>query len=194
MARAREFDVDDALDKALAVFWRKGFRGTSVQDLVDAMGIQRGSLYGTFGDKENLFQSAFDLYVDRRQKALDATREPVEAIQNWFNMLISSALDDPDRKGCFIVNSAFELEAHDEAFRKRLKQTLDGSEVFFRDRIREAQAQGAIPGHLDPVRQAKALLGAATAIRALSRARPEPALLHIIAETALNPLGISLKA
>ncbi len=62
MARPREFDRDEVLDKAIEVFWTQGYDGTSVQDLVDAMGIQRGSLYAAFGDKHQLFLEALDRY------------------------------------------------------------------------------------------------------------------------------------
>ena len=64
MARPKEFDPDEVLDRALDVFWEKGFEGTSVQDLVDHMGINRGSIYGTFGDKHRLFQQALERYFE----------------------------------------------------------------------------------------------------------------------------------
>ena len=64
MARPKQFDRDEALERAMAVFWRRGYEGTSVRDLVEHMGINRGSLYDTFGDKRTLFLAAVDRYLE----------------------------------------------------------------------------------------------------------------------------------
>ncbi|MGB0682452.1 MAG: TetR/AcrR family transcriptional regulator [Magnetovibrionaceae bacterium] len=188
MARSKEFNVDEALDKAMQAFWYRGFEGTSVQDLVDCMGIQRGSLYGTFGDKEQLFLQAFEHYDERRRTLMAEQRPPLEAIRNWFDRVIEGATADDLNKGCFIVNTAMELESHSDPVRKRLKQSLDEIEAFFLRNVKQAQAEGLVKRGVDPEKSAQILLGALVAIRALSRSRPEAGMLRTLAEHALSPL------
>ena len=109
MARPREFDVDEALDQATQVFWSRGYEATSVQDLVDALGVNRASLYATFGDKAQLFAAVLDRYEELVNKAvLHALAPPAagaEAVRAWFQALIEAATQPRTPKGCLMINT-----------------------------------------------------------------------------------------
>ena len=110
MVRPREFDRDAALDRAMQVFWAKGFAATSTEDLVAAMGIGRQSLYNAFGDKQALFARALERYLDcttrDRLRRYETALPPKEAILQFFAEIIDHSINDRKRKGCFLVNSA----------------------------------------------------------------------------------------
>lgn len=113
MARTKVFDERTVLDKAMNLFWQKGYNATSAQDLVDGLGISRSSLYDTYGDKHSLFVKALQQYRKERidDTIKDAgTTEDVEAyIKSLFEFVKIEALKEDKAKGCFIVNSAVEL-------------------------------------------------------------------------------------
>src|SRR5260370_8363930 len=117
MPRPKEFDREDALDRAMGVFWSKGYAATSVEDLVAYMGIQRGSLYGTFGDKRTLFLTALDRYqrVVARElfEALETPGSGIEAIRRFFRLRVEGSLDRSRPYGCLVTNSAVELSRSD---------------------------------------------------------------------------------
>lgn len=102
MARPRDFDEDSALDAAMLLFWRKGFTGSSVRDLCEAMKLQPGSFYGAFTNKDECFRRALEKYLSRQE--LPKTPDP-DAIRAWFDAIIDPAREP---KGCLLVNSAME--------------------------------------------------------------------------------------
>src|SRR5574338_661411 len=109
MARPREFDVDDALDRATQLFWARGYEATSVQDLVDALGVNRASLYATFGDKAQLFEAVLERYGEQVNGALVKALAPptagVEAVRAWFKVLIEMATQPRGARGCLFLNT-----------------------------------------------------------------------------------------
>ena len=113
MARPREFDRTQVLDQAIDVFWQRGYEGTSIQDLVDRMGIHRGSLYCAFGDKHGLFLAALDRYEEVfHSKILDRLAAgrlgegARQAIRQVFDDVVRSCASQAGRKGCLMTNSA----------------------------------------------------------------------------------------
>src|SRR5215470_17599780 len=109
MGRPREFDVDQALERALQVFWRKGYEGASLPDLTQAMGINRPSLYAAFGNKEALFRKALDRYAEGPAAYLGAAlNEPTaRAIAERLLHGTSDLVTDPrNPRGCLIVHGA----------------------------------------------------------------------------------------
>ena len=117
MARPREFDEGTALDAAIGCFWQRGFEATSMRDLAASMGLSAPSLYNTFGDKRALFTRALEHYLDHttrmRLRRLEKTLAPKQAIHRFFDEIIERSVDDRERKGCFLVNSALEIAPHD---------------------------------------------------------------------------------
>lgn len=139
MARPKEFDVERAVDRAMEVFWIHGFRGASVRVLSQAMGIQSGSLYATFGSKDQLFRLALKRYLDR----LSPTTVPgPEAIRAWFERVITHRTPT----GCLLVGSALEHGELDPESQILVSRGLAGLEAYFvaclsgRERAREDAA------------------------------------------------------
>ena len=109
MGRPRAFDMDQALDQALHVFWEKGYVGTSINDLTEAMGINRPSLYAAFGNKEKLFKKALDRYEDLRDQILEeafAAPTAREAVTRLLEGTAERLSDKCNPRGCLMVQGA----------------------------------------------------------------------------------------
>lgn len=119
MARPREFDVDEALEAAMQVFWEKGYQGSSLHDLLDAMQIARGSLYKAFKDKRSIYLAALERYeqviVDDAVKALknQSDGSPKDRIQNLLMRAVRAVEMNDDRRGCLLCNAAVDLLPED---------------------------------------------------------------------------------
>lgn len=192
MARPREFDEAAVLDAAMQCFWSRGYEATSVRDLTGRTGLTAASLYNAFGDKRALFQRAFDRYVEA--SVADRIRRctamaPRAAIAAFFADIVSRSLDDRERKGCLLVNSALEIAPHDAAFRPVIAAVLTRIETFFVDRVRAGQADGTITHTLPAEDLARHLLGTLMGVRVLARVRPEQALLDGVVSPALALLA-----
>ncbi len=172
-------------------FWARGYQATSLHDLVACMGINRGSLYATFGDKRALFIQArrrYDaVYRQAWVAALAEAPSAKRAILGAFEAVIASVLKDGARDGCLLVNTALELSPHDPEISEIadiVSHGLTEMERFFCRMIEKGQAQGDIPARIDAVETARALLGLFIGLRVLSRSRPEEALLRSITHQA----------
>ena len=117
MARPREFEREEVVQKALAVFWRQGYQATSVQDLVAVTGLNRGSLYDTFGDKHGLFLAVVEHYrttiTAQRLARLEQPGPAREKIATFFKDMIEFSVGEGRLLGCLMTNSAIELAPHD---------------------------------------------------------------------------------
>ena len=184
----KQFRKEEVLTKAMHAFWARGYEATSIQDLVASMGINRASIYATFGDKHSLFIKALRAYDERHRAAfLERLRERhpgKAAIVKAFDEVIASALDGGSRDGCLLVNTALELSPHDEAIGQIVSAGLRQVETFFRDMIKAGQSLGEIALSVDAERTAQALLSLFIGLRVLSRSRPEKALFTSIARQA----------
>ncbi|MES2061126.1 MAG: TetR/AcrR family transcriptional regulator [Bacteroidota bacterium] len=118
MARKKEFDEDELLEKAVNLFWKKGYHATSAQDLVDGLGINRSSLYNTYTDKRTLFTKSLKMYQQQRTGLMISTLQQSqhigETIKQIFNHIIDEDMADSMKKGCFMVNTAVELSGQDQ--------------------------------------------------------------------------------
>ena len=184
------------MHKAMVAFWDNGYKATSLQDLVECMGINRASLYDTFGDKYSLFIETLHSYKLMYLKPFFAERmkaySPRQAILGLFQEVSTRVLKGEERNGCFIINMALELSPHDEKVAKIVNQSFAHMEKkFFRKLIEQGQASGEISKSVVPVTTARALLSQFVGLRVLSRSRPEKALLQSISNqvAALLPPG-----
>lgn len=188
MARPRQFDYDDVLMKALNAFWVRGYDATTVRNLTDCMGINRATLYSTFGDKRSLFITALRRYdaVYREQWAAEIakSRSPRQAILDVFEAAIAVVVEDGVRDGCLLINTALELSPHDREIAEIVAHAFAAMEEFFRVKIEQGQAGGEISGALAPVDTARSLLSLFIGLRVLARSRPEEPLLRSIADHA----------
>ena len=138
MARPKGFDPDAALETAMLLFWEKGYAATSVQDLVDRMGINRFSLYDTFGDKHALYLAALDRYRDQQNerlvRALEETGDGLAAIRRYFEGLEVAFGEGGRSHGCFAQQATLELSGTDaevavrvQAFHLRQQKAIHGA-------------------------------------------------------------------
>lgn len=169
----KSFDIDEATDKAINVFWMKGYEATSMSDLIQGMGINKGSLYNAFGSKKALFDRALLRYDQKnRQKAiaeLSGWLDGREAIVAMFNGLVAETEADTENHGCMLVNTALELPLHDDDIRVMVTNALGELEDFFKQSIRKGQNLGTIPATVDPDLTAKSLLTSVIGMRVLAR-------------------------
>jgi len=174
MARPREFNEDAAVNQALSVFWEKGFEATSLTDLTSAMGISKSSLYETFGSKHQLFLAAMDRYAGQTMGwaigVLEGGMPARQAIGQVFDFIIKTAIDDNDRRGCFLGNCAVESAGHDEQVAKRVSEGMDGFEAAFRRAVERGQKEGDISGRHDPKALARFLVGNVNGLRVATKA------------------------
>lgn len=186
----KSFDTDEILDRATKVFWAKGYEATSMADLLKATGINKGSLYNAFGSKKALFTQAF-LKYDREQRQatlaqLKSMNDPVGSIEALFDGLIAQSLDDPEKKGCLLVNTALDLPNQDEDIAKAVMSGMEDFEAFFVQQLKDGKKTGAIPAHVDPKTTAKGLLTLVTGLRVLARGVFDKAGLTAIKSQALD--------
>jgi TetR/AcrR family transcriptional repressor of nem operon len=188
MSWQKQFDEEDVLKKAMKVFWSHGYAATSVQDLVRSMGINKGSIYGTYGNKRSLFIKALRLYNDQRKAllaGLERSESSLSAIRGLFQSRIDEIFSDSERLGCFLTNTALELAPHDAEIRDMVAQRQMEIEGFFQRLIERGQADREISEDIDAASASQSLLASLFGIMVLSRSRPEPALLKSIADSAV---------
>lgn len=169
----KSFDEDAVVEKAMKVFWEKGYEATSINDLIKGTGIGRGSLYNAFGGKQSLFHQALLKYHSENHRAtlakLEALDDPLKAIHGLFDAVTRQTIADKEKKGCFLINTTLELWAHDAKTRALIKQGHDETIAFFRRCIEVGQARKEIPPSVDPLATAKVLLSLMIALRVLGR-------------------------
>ncbi|MDN5856427.1 MAG: TetR/AcrR family transcriptional regulator [Actinomycetia bacterium] len=192
MGRPKQFDPDTAVDEAMEVFWRKGYSATTPQDLVDALGIGKGSLYNTFGSKQELFQRALRRYRDSQIAALVETLEqpgPVkERLRTALLGLAKMDLSDPTRRGCMAVNTAAELAGVDHAATELVRRMLDRPEDAFRILIEEGQRTGEIAHERDPAALGSLLANTVVGMRLVARVTEGPDRLDRVVDATLDAL------
>lgn len=181
----KSFNEDIALEKAMVVFWERGYEPTSIANLLEGMELNRGSFYNTFGSKQELFEKALEKYdKEYRQPMLaqlEALDDPKQAIDNFFDMTVSQTISDQQHKGCFLFNTATVIATHNEKINKIVSNGVREIEGFFRRCIEVGQARHDIPASLQPEPTAKTLLSLVVSIRILGRGIFEEAALHTIA-------------
>jgi AcrR family transcriptional regulator len=151
--RPREFCVDQALSKALGVFWAKGYEGASMADLTEAMGITKPSLYAAFGNKEALFHKALDLYeAEKLAYTREALQQPTAraVAEHFMRGAIDAQTSKCDPKGCMGVISATACGAAAEAIKADVMARRTSSQAALVERFRQAKRDGDLPDHVDP--------------------------------------------
>ncbi len=184
----KSFDEDEAVGKAMKVFWQKGFGPASLADLIAGTGITRGSLYNAFGGKEQLYVKALQKYDKDKRRAmlaeLEAMDDPKRAIAALFDGIVAETISDTEKKGCFLVNTASELSTHGKEVNRIVRNGLRETEAFLRRSVEVGQARRQFPPTLDPEATAKGLLGMIAAIRVLGRGMFDESSLQTIAAQA----------
>jgi TetR/AcrR family transcriptional repressor of nem operon len=173
MARTKEFDEEKALDKAIEIFWHKGYNGTSAQDLVNHLGLSRSSLYDTFGDKQKLFVKSLEKYQKQNQDAItglfNASENIKDTLQAIFKQAVIESLEDRITKGCFMVNSSVELAMHDSEIAKIVQDNTDTMVNIFTNAIKKGQDLKQISDGTDAKVLARFIFNNYSGIRVLAR-------------------------
>lgn len=187
----KQFDKQAALGRALDAFWINGYEATSMQDLVDCTGVNRGSLYATYGDKRALFLASLQAYDDKRRTMLsefEARYGAREAIRQVFQAFTNEISESGGNRGCFLTNTALELAAHDTEIRQIVAKAQEDVEAYFARLIRKGKAAGEIPENVKVAETARGLLASLLGFLVLIRSRPERTLLRTIIDDALKRL------
>lgn len=192
VARQKEFEPQKALEKATDLFWVRGYEATSVQDLLDCMGIGRGSLYGTFGDKRALFLAALNSYEKARFSsmvaALDAPGSAREAVAEVVERTVEALAGDERRRGCLLANSAVELASHDAEVGRRISDHLRRTEDVLHRALARAQASGEVSRDRDPRALARFLVNNLQGLRLMARAGATKEVMDDVADVMLSAL------
>lgn len=176
MPRPRNFDRDDVLERALDAFWRQGYEATSIQDLVDAMGISRASLYNAFDSKHALFMEVLKHYEAQRMQAMvdrlcnPSTPAP-DAIREVLEQAASS--DAADKRGCLMTNTAIEMCMRDAECTERVQVNFDRIESAFADAIERGQRGGDLSPGLDSQAMARYFTNALQGLRVMTAAHTD---------------------
>nr|DAH99176.1 MAG TPA: Transcriptional regulator [Caudoviricetes sp.] len=192
MARKKDFDEDELLGKAAELFWRKGYNGTSAQDLVDCLNINRSSLYNTYTDKRTLFKKSLSLYQAQQTGAmlsmLAKTTDPEATIKQIFDGLIKESVEDQLLKGCFMVNTAVELAGQD----KEIGDMVNNNNLSVEDALTQVIAKGQEQGQFGTQKSARTLarfvFANITGIKVAARTGADEQTLRDIAEVATSSL------
>ena len=150
--RTRQFDVDEALDRALEVFWARGYEGATLPELTRAMGINRPSLYAAFGNKEQLFRKALDRYQTGPMAFLsEALRKPTAraVAQAIFSGFVRMQRDRDNARGCLVVSGALACGEEAETVRRQLAHLRQAIVAAFRERFEQAAEDGDLPAGTD---------------------------------------------
>lgn len=160
MGRPRAFNMDQALDQALHVFWKKGYEGTSIVDLTEAIGINPPSLYAAFGNKETLFKKALDRYEARRDEIFEeafAAPTARKAIQRLLEGTAERLSGRDGPSGCLMVQAALCGGEECDSVRKDLAARRAKGEVLIRKRLERGKKEGDLPKDADLIGLARYL-------------------------------------
>jgi TetR/AcrR family transcriptional repressor of nem operon len=190
MARPREFDPDTVLERAMTVFWSKGYEATSLDDLCEATQLNRSSLYSTFGDKRALFIQTIDRYGDSAvAKVSAALSRPVpirEALAAFLSDTIDKIIAGPGRIGCFIGNCAAEFARHDREVALRVQGNLTRIEAVFRGVFARAKERGELSADSDIDALARFFVASVQGLRLMGKTMTEREALDDIAGVMLR--------
>lgn len=188
----KNFNPDEALEKAMKAFWKNGYEPTSMQDLLDCMGIQRGSFYATFKNKHTVFMMALERYekfFTNRFSLIEAKYSPKAGIIHMFETFLKDAKENPEYNGCFLVNTALDLGPHDPEVSQLVTRGFSQVEDFFQKMIKKGQADGSISPELNAKNTARVLMGLMSGLRVLTRTELDIGTAQALVQHAKNILG-----
>ncbi|KAB8196677.1 TetR family transcriptional regulator [Nonomuraea phyllanthi] len=187
MARSKEFDPEVALQRALELFWERGYEATSMADLVERLGVARASLYATFGGKRELYLAALERYLAQHDVVgpLSQPGPALPAVRAFLDSYVAECLADEARRGCMVVNTAVEFGSRDAVVSRKVAASWAELETALATALVRARAQGEIPEGKDPRALAGFLLVLIQGVRVLGRADPDPRRLRAAVDQAM---------
>ena len=192
MPRTKQFDEKEVLQKAMELFWEKGFHATSIQDLVSHLGINRASLYDTYGGKEELFDQAFQYYRTTNGAIVKTLFEKESSVKKGLKVLfvkaIQQSVQDECKKGCFVVNTATELIPGDEAIHKALRDNTENSQKLFIDYVQKGIDAGEISSSKNAASIGLMLFTLYNGLQVLAKIETDPKKYRNMVEAGLSVL------
>jgi len=192
MPKTKQFDETEVLKKAKELFCEKGYNGTSMDDLVQATGLSRSSIYDTFGDKHGLFLKSLNQYRCAQQGDLEKqcakSDSPKKKIRSVFDYTIKDILSDKDRKGCLLINVSMELSAVDKEVAAVSISNMEELEQFFSSLAKEGQTKGEISKKFTPKALGRHLYSSLMGLRVTGMNRPDAETLREIVKLSLSIL------
>ncbi len=177
MPRAKKFDEKEVLQKAMLLFWRKGYHDTSIADLIAFLGSSNASIYHTFGGKRQLYLRAFQWYREINYEGLkvflSTQEDTITGLRGVFQKIISDDCQDPDGKGCFIVNTTIELVPMDAELERIIAGHQRKTEALFRGFIERGQNRGQISADKNSQTLASLLYTLMTGLRVMAKTKPK---------------------
>ncbi|MER8188173.1 helix-turn-helix domain-containing protein [Kitasatospora sp. NPDC094015] len=194
MPRPREFEPETVLDQAMHKFWERGYRATSIEDLVKATGVKPGSLYSAFpGGKRDLFLKSLARYsklvVPQKLGELEAPGAGLAELRGYFDALVRDLLSPEGRQGCLLVNTAIENAAEDDEAAAVVRGHLARLESCMAAALDNARLRGEIRASLDPAGSAKLLVATCQGLMVVGKADPDEAVLRAITDNAFAALA-----
>ncbi|WP_183557464.1 TetR/AcrR family transcriptional regulator [Mucilaginibacter sp. SP1R1] len=192
MARTKDFDENEVLARAVDLFWLKGYNSTSMQDLVDGLGISRSSLYDTYGDKHSLFIKALECYQSRASGKLcqigNKTLPAKEVIKELLEFITGELLQDQKHKGCFLVNAEVEVAPHDEEVSQMICKNGQQIEEAFYKVIKKGQDNDEITNKQDASALARFIINTVKGIQVTAKSTNDKAIFDDIIKLAMSVL------
>ena len=191
VGRTKEFDEDEVLDRATEVFWRQGYKATSVRDLLVATGVGESSLYNAFGGKRGLFLIALERYrrmLSTYLKRLDEFESPLEAIRWLFDGVATGLSAQADFRGCLITNTTIELAPHDAEIQAELQSIYSEVEAAFYKVLNKARKRGELSTERPLRSLARYLTQNLEGLRVLAKSNPVPRAIRGMANTTVSLL------
>lgn len=192
MARTKDFDENEVLAKAIQLFWYKGYNGTSMQDLVDGLGISRSSLYDTYTDKHTLFVKALESYqtsgAARIREIIENAASAKETVKKLLEFATIELLDDKQQKGCFMVNAEVEVAPHDAEVSKLVCQNDQQMEQTFYEVIKKGQANGEIKNLQDARSLARFIFNSVKGMRVTAKTTSDKSVFNDIIKLTVSTL------
>lgn len=173
MGRARSFDNQDILERATRLFWRNGYNGTSMRELVEATGLAKASLYNAFGNKEEIFRSVLDYYIEQKQtRTLAPLNKEIparEALITYFDNLVRMTMENHQTPGCLLINTATEQGIHDQSMRALVDRGMSRTEARLAQTVERGIKDGSIAKNIVPEDAGFCLVSVVVAIRVMAR-------------------------
>ena len=189
MSGVKQFDRAEVLEKAMDVFWRQGYEATSIQDLLDATGIGRGSLYSTFGNKEQLFLTVWEFYTDKIQAELSEclnNSNPCQAIEEMFAAIVKRMSDPIYPRGCLHTNTTIECPGRSPYIERKIAESLGQIESGIYQVLLRGQAANLIAPGRDIRASARFLVAVAQGIAVMNKVYSDPSVIRDIVKVAMN--------
>lgn len=192
MARTKDFDENKVLAKAVSLFWLKGYNGTSMQDLVDSLGISRSSLYDTYVDKNTLYLKALEYYQNaagnEMRNIISNASSAKEALRQLLELVTSDLLKDKQHKGCFMVNAEVEAAPHDAKVKELVCKNDQQIEAAFLSAIEKGKESGEITSKQDARALTRFIVNAVKGIRVSAKSTTDKSFFNDIIKTTLSIL------